>query len=263
MENEFGLKELTDLTLKVTYPIEMAGRIFEPGEVIARFDKIQLANFKEVTSRVSANGGFDNRSHVIWEDPKEIQLSFTQGIFSARQFALLSNAHLIDKQDEEGIIISGHYSGESDEEGKILVGKAGISDVFVYDAKTYEKITPKSIDFKNGKIAIDFQYKDVEVDFNYRYYEKVTSCILGRKLIQGYLQLEGKSRVKDDITGKTRTVILRIPRLKLVSDLTMRLGREATPVLANFNAIGLPTGERGNKQIMELLFLSDDIDADM
>ena len=263
MENEFGLKELTDLTLKVTYPIEMAGRIFEPGEVIARFDKIQLANFKEVTSRVSANGGFDNRSHVIWEDPKEIQLSFTQGIFSACQFALLSNARLIDEQDEEGIIISGRYSGESDEEGKILVGKAGISDVFVYDAKTYEKITPKSIDFKNGKIVIDFQYKDVEVDFNYRYYEKVTSCILGRKLIQGYLQLEGKSRVKDDITGKTRTVILRIPRLKLVSDLTMRLGREATPVLANFNAIGLPTGERGNKQIMELLFLSDDIDADM
>ena len=263
MENEFGLKELTDLTLKATYPIEMAGRIFEPGEVIARFDKIQLANFKEITSRVSANGGFDNRPHVIWEDPKEIQLSFTQGIFSARQFALLSNARLVDRQGEEEIIISGHYSGESDEEGRILVGKEGISDVFVYDAKTYEKIAPKSVDFKNGEIVIDFGYKDVEVDFNYRYYEKVTSCILGRKLIQGYLQLEGKSRVKDDITGKTRTAILRIPRLKLVSDLTMRLGREATPVLANFNAIGLPTGERGNKQIMELLFLSDDIDADM
>ena len=263
MENEFGLKELTDLTLKVTYPIEMAGRIFEPGEVIARFDKIQLANFKEVTSRAGANGGFDNRSHVIWEDPKEIQLSFTQGIFSARQFALLSNAHLVDIQGEEGVLIPCHYSGESDEEGKILVDKQDISDVFVYDAKTYEKIVPKSVDFKNGEIVIDFEYKDVEVDFNYRYYEKVTSCILGRKLIQGYLQLEGKSRVKDDITGKTRTAILRIPRLKLVSDLTMRLGREATPVLANFNAVGLPTGERGNKQIMELLFLSDDIDADM
>ena len=263
MENEFGLKELTDLTLKVTYPIEMAGRIFEPGEVIARFDKIQLANFKEVTSRVSANGGFDNRSHVIWEDPKEIQLSFTQGIFSARQFALLSNAHLIDVSSEEGVLISCHYSGESNEEGKILVNKHDISDVFVYDAKTYGKIVPKSVDFKNGEIVIDSEYRNVEVDFNYRYYNKVTSCILGRKLIQGYLQLEGKTRVKDDITGKTRTAILRIPRLKLVSDLTMRLGRDATPVLANFNAIGLPTGERGNKQIMELLFLSDDIDADM
>ena len=183
MENEFGLKELTDLTLKVTYPIEMAGRIFEPGEVIARFDKIQLANFKEVTSRVSANGGFDNRSHVIWEDPKEIQLSFTQGIFSARQFALLSNARLIDVPSEEGVLISCHYSGESNEDGKILVDKQDISDVFVYDAKTYEKIIPKSVDFKNGEIAIDSKYRNVEVDFNYRYYNKVTSCILGRKLI--------------------------------------------------------------------------------
>ena len=263
MENEFGLKELTDLTLKVTYPIEMAGRIFEPGEVIARFDKIQLANFKEVTSRASANGGFDNRSHVIWEDPKEIQLSFTQGIFSSRQFALLSNARLIDIPSEEGVLISCHYSGESDEEGKILVDKEGISDVFVYDAKTYEKIAPKSVDFKKGEIVIDSEYRNIEVDFNYRYHNKVTSCILGRKLIQGYLQLEGKSRVKDDITGKTRTAILRIPRLKLVSDLTMRLGREATPVLANFNAIGLPVGGKGSKKIMELLFLNDDIDADM
>ena len=263
MENEFGLKELYDLSLKVTYPIEMAGRIFEPGEVIARFDKIQLANFKEVTSRVSANGGFDNRSHVIWEDPKEIQLSFTQGIFSARQFALLSNARLIDIPSEEGVLISCHYSGESNEDGKILVDKQDISDVFVYDAKTYEKIIPKSVDFKNSEIAIDSKYRNIEVDFNYRYYNKVTSCILGRKLIQGYLQLEGKSRVKDDITGKTRTAILRIPRLKLVSDLTMRLGREATPVLANFNAIGLPVGGKGSKKIMELLFLNDDIDADM
>jgi hypothetical protein len=40
MNNEFGLKELSEFTLKATYPIEMDGRIFEPGEVIARFDKI-------------------------------------------------------------------------------------------------------------------------------------------------------------------------------------------------------------------------------
>jgi hypothetical protein len=60
-----------------------------------------------------------------------------------------------------------------------------------------------------------------------------------------------------------RTAILRIPRLKLVSDLSMRLRREASPVLANFSAIGLPIGTRGSKKIMELLFLNDDIDADI
>jgi S1-C subfamily serine protease len=77
MSNEFGLKELYELTLKATYPIEMEGRKFEAGEVIARFDKIQIANFKELTSRVSANGGKANPALVIWEDPKEIQLTFT------------------------------------------------------------------------------------------------------------------------------------------------------------------------------------------
>ena len=261
--NEFGLKELYELTLKATYPIEMAGRKFEPGEVIARFDKIQLANFKEVVSRVSANGGFDNRAHVIWEDPKEIQLDFTQGIFSDRQFALLCNSRLVIKKENSCVLIPSHYKGESDDEGKIFVGRALISDVFVYNAKTYEKIIPKSVDLEKGEIVIEQKYCDVEVDFNFCYQDDTSTCILGRKLIEGYLLLEGKSRVKDDITGKTRTAILRIPRLKLVSDLTMRLGREATPVLANFNAIGLPTGGKGNKQIMELLFLNDDIDADM
>lgn len=261
--NEFGLKELYELTLKTTYPIEVAGRSFEAGEVVARFDKIQIANFKEINSRASANGGFDNRPHVIWEDTKEIQLTFTQGIFSASQFALLYNAQLIEAQDKEGILIPAHFSGESDENGKIELKKNELSEVFVYDAKTYERIIPLTIDFRNGIIVIAQKFQEVLVDFNYRYYNSITSCILGKKLIQGCLQLEGKSRVKDDITGKTRTALLRIPRLKLVSDLYMRLGREASPVTANFSAIGLPVGERGSKKVMEMLFLSDDIDADI
>lgn len=263
MKSEFGLKELTDLTLKATYPIEMAGRVFEPGEVIARFDKIQIANFREIVNRVSADGGFDNRTHVYWEDSKEIQISFTQGIFSSRQFALLSNANLIEESAEKGVLIADHYKGESDENGLISLGKTNVEKVFIYNAKTFERIMPIITDLEKGKIIIGQEFLDVEVDFDYYYQNGATNCILGRKLIQGYLQLEGKSRVKDDITGKTRTAILRIPRLKLVSDLSMRLGREATPVLANFNAIGLPTGERGSKKIMELLFLNDDIDADM
>ena len=72
MNTEFGLKELYDLTLKATYPIEMEGRVFEAGEVIARFDKIQLANFREITSRANATGGKGNVNHVVWEDSKEV-----------------------------------------------------------------------------------------------------------------------------------------------------------------------------------------------
>jgi hypothetical protein len=43
----------------------------------------------------------------------------------------------------------------------------------------------------------------------------------------------------------------------------MRLGREAGPLLANFAAVGYPDSECRDKKIMELLFLNDDIDAEM
>jgi hypothetical protein len=42
----------------------------------------------------------------------------------------------------------------------------------------------------------------------------------------------------------------------------MRLGREAGPLLANFAAVGYP-GVGRDKKVMEMLFLSDDIDAEM
>ena len=262
MNTEFGLKELYDLTLKTTFPIEMDGRKFEAGEVIARFDKIQIANFREITSRVSANGGKSNPALIVWEDPKEIQLTFTQGIFSKRQFALLSNANLLKSAPADKILVSAHFNGESDEKGEIQLDKEKIANVFVYNAKTFEKINPKSIDLEKGVITIDEVYCDVEVDYQYEYTNDVSIINIGQKLIGGFLLLEGKTRVKDDITGKTHTAILRIPRLKLVSDLSMRLGREAGPLLANFAAVGYPSIGK-DKKVMELLFLNDDIDAEM
>ena len=261
MNTEFGLKELYDLTLKATYPIEVEGRKFEAGEVIARFDKIQIANFREIASRVSANGGKNNPALIVWEDTKEIQLNFTQGIFSKRQFALLSNSNLVKSAPTEKILLSAHFTGESDEEGRIQLNKE-VANVFVYDAKTYEKLTPESVDLEKGEIILGAPYRDVEVDYQFYYTNEVSTMTVGKRLIEGFLLLEGKTRVKDDITGKTRTAILRIPRLKLVSDLSMRLGREAGPLLANFAAVGYP-GVSRDKTVMEMLFLSDDIDAEM
>lgn len=39
-ENEFSLKEMYDVSLKATYPIEIGDRFIEEGEIIAYFDNI-------------------------------------------------------------------------------------------------------------------------------------------------------------------------------------------------------------------------------
>jgi hypothetical protein len=189
-------------------------------------------------------------------------LTFSQGIFSKRQFALLSNANLIKSEPAEKTLISGHHVGESDENGEVSLNKENVTNVFVYDAKTFDRIKPTKVDLEKGVITLEQPYQDVEVDYQYEYTDAISVMKVGQKLIEGFLHLEGRTRVKDDITGKTRTAILRIPRLKLVSDLSMRLGREAGPLLANFAAVGYP-GVGRDKTVMELLFLNDDIDTEM
>jgi hypothetical protein len=95
MINEINFKELYEVSLKATYPIEVGGNSIEVGETIASFDKIQIANFQEIKELASTRGGYNNMALIIWETTKEVKISFTQGVFSKRQFALLSNANLI------------------------------------------------------------------------------------------------------------------------------------------------------------------------
>lgn len=48
------------------------------------------------------------------------------------------------------------------------------------------------------------------------------------------LKLTAKMRLKDDTDGHTTTGILEIPNVKLVSDLSMRLGSDVVPVVSTF-----------------------------
>lgn len=75
MDNDFGFKELYEVALKTTYPIEIQNRTLQPGEVIAYFDRLQLGNFKESKKFASSNGGYDNRSLVWWEETNDVKFS--------------------------------------------------------------------------------------------------------------------------------------------------------------------------------------------
>lgn len=253
-----GFKELYEVSLKTTYPIEVGNRKIEIGETVARFDKIQLANFEE-HKKFFKTGNTSNA--VWWEDTREIRLSFTQGVFSKVQLAFLTNAKLLESDGIEPLKLSYQEVLESDEEGRIFT-KHGISrPCFVYDNLTGEKITEVSINYKT--IFTGTAYQEFLVDYCYEYDNNYKILAIGSPLTNGYLSLEGKMRVKDDITGQVTTGIIRIPKLKLLSNLSMRLGQDAIPLVGHLDAIAVPTGERGQKKVMELIFLSDDIDSDM
>lgn len=257
--NEFSFKELEHCYLKATYSIEIGNKTISPKEVIAHFDKIQVAGLEELKQYTTANGGFDNRPHVFWETTKELDLNFSQGVFSKSQFALMVNSKLFEIQEGEQVLLTDTISGETDEDGNFGLEVEPV-DLFVYD-ETGEKITDFSLEGKTLKIGEP--YKNLLINFTYPYSNGAKVVKIGNRLYNGFVELEGRTRVKDDTTGQVVSGIIKIPKLKLMTNLSMRLGAQATPVVGSFKGVGVPVGSRGNSHVCEFYFLNNCIDSDM
>ena len=259
MENQFSLKELYDVRIKTTYPIEINGKQLEVGETIAMFDRIKIANFEEIKNFIAARGGYNNEGRVFWEDEKEIRINFQQGIFNTSQFSLMNNAKLLENKENTLLTITKRELNQSNGEGNIFLEETPLGNVFIYD----ENGNKLSYSQEENRLKIDETYCRVIVDYEYKYKGNSQSILVGRPLIQGFLSLEGKTRVKEDITGQVKTGIIKIPKLRLMSELSMRLGQDAVPVMGSMTISGLPSGVKGSKKVMELTILEEDIDSDI
>ena len=262
MENKYSFKDLEEVIIKATSNIEIGGgRIIETGETIAAFDIIQLARFSESKTFVTAHGGYYDLDRVWWETEKGIYLDFEQGIFSSQELALLINSRLIETRDVTPIYINYREVLESNEDGEVVLSGSPYDFLFVYNARTGEKITNY---FNSGRnISLLNPYTEYVFDYNKEYTTSGRILTIGSQLTNGFLTLQGKTRVKDDITGMVRTGIITIPKLKLMSSLSMRLGTRAEPVVETLQAMALPVGSRGNMRAIEIAILDDDIDSDL
>lgn len=260
MDELGSFKTLEEVRLKATYNIEANGKTFEEGETIALFDKVQVSGLKEYKDFTVARGGYNNPGLVYWENTREISLNFSQGIFSKTQFALLNNAKIFSVDQEEPLLITKTERLESNEEGVIPVKYLPEDQLFIYNVETGEKIRGWVL---QNKLVIEQPYTDVIVTYRYNYYGGAQVVKIGQQFLKGFLELEAKTRVKDDSSGLITTGIIRIPKLKLMSGLSIRLGAQASPVVGNFSAVGVPVGSRGSSYVAEIDFLNNDIDSDM
>ncbi len=259
MEN-FGFKSFENVKLKATYNMEIGNRKIQKGEVIVLFDKIQIASFDERIERISANGGFDNRPRVFWESTREEEINFSQGIFNKEQLSLLFNSKIIEKGEENPVLLSKREYLESDEEGKFELKELPVENLFIYKKEDYSKL---EYSIEDKVVTISKPFTEVVVDYMYIYKNNADLLLLGAKYLSGFLELEGTTHVKDDTTGKIVTGVIRVPHLKLTSGLSIRLGALANPIVGNFSGIGVPVGNRGSSYISEFYLLDDDVDSDL
>lgn len=261
MEDNFGIKELYDVSLKATFPFTIGSKEFTENETIIRFNKIQIAPLTERKSRFSSRGGESNVRLIDWEDTTEVDFVLSEGVISKTGLALLSNS-ILEKNSIEKTIIPYSQELESDENGKIVTRYNIINDntLFVYDKNTGEKID--IIEVKDNTILIASPYVSVIVDYTFLYLNNSESYFIGRRLLDGYLRLDGKIRLRDDEDGHIKTGIIEFPRVKLMSDLNMRLGSNVGPHVYRFNLVGLPFGYRKDKYVCKITILDTELPSE-
>jgi hypothetical protein len=104
--------------------------------------------------------------------------------------------------------------------------------------------------------------KQYIVDYYYEYSDKALIYTIQKERFNGLFTLEGKIYSKDENDGLNYTNLIYMPKVRVVSDINLRLGERADPTTSVFNIIGLPENVVGNKKglILEITHLNEDID---
>lgn len=264
----FGVKELHSVVLRAFDKMTIGNKEFDEGEPILYFEKIQIGQLGEGKIFRAARGGHGNYPHVIWESFTDMKVRLTEGVVSKMGLGILSSTGLLEKEaiEENAIKVPKRETLEV-QEGKVTTMQEPLEEkIFIYILEN-GIITKRIKDFNifENIIEIGEEYngESIIVDYYFNYKNSYNQYIFGSKRIDGLLSLEGKAYFKDDINGLDRTFLFEMPKIKITSNLEMKIGEQASPMMSVFDIVGLPIKENGQWVISKMNLLDDDIDADI
>lgn len=290
MDQNFGHKELYEVVLRAKTPMRFGDREIESDEPILYFDNVQMGLLSEQNSPIFARGGWANMPRVIWDNRQEVQFQMVDGVMSSVGMSILLSANVLARQEnqpmyvhkiegpfeiaENAYIYPQHWPVHSDIKKtfifdfdrtaiqKKIYGKLmhGITDPF----NTEEEIPCVQL-FEDKKCTIPADNsRKYLIDYYYEYEGEALLYSVQKERFNGLFTLEAKFYSKDENEGQNYTNILYMPKVRIVSNINLRLGERADPTVSTFNIIGLPetVGDQKNL-IMEITRLGQDIDADI
>lgn len=289
MEN-FGAKEMYDISLRTNSSIEFNGKKYEVNEEVLSFDRAEICQISEIKSRQSANGGFHNNPLIFWENDKQVQFGISNGVLNINSWILLSNS--VSKLNCRKSIpykeIISLIENETASVGQIKYQPNNLFNlgaqenpnleqlpigrqmelklkplppkmnkyIFCYDCETGEKI--KDFVVYNGNIYLDKKYKKVFLDYTYTHNGDIKTLNIGNQLFKNSLNLTGKIDIKNEKTGLIQTVLIEIPEIRLNSNLVLNLGKTCEySTVSDFLFTGYPDTNcrRDEQYIFKLTFL--------
>ena len=300
IDQYMGIKELYEVSLKANDVMQFGDRRVEVGEPVLYFENIVMTQTSETHTEVPARGGWKNMPRVVWADRSEVRFALSEGVLSSISLGILLNAKMGYKSAEHRMLVpkrEGPFEPKSfvtqDENNNDVVHyyisvqhwptefpekktfifeyDRGVIQKKIYGKRIYgrhenpfepEEETPciELFEDKACTIAANPNHKYL-IDYYYEFGEEALIYTIQQDRFRGLFTLEGKFYSKDENEGRNYTNILYMPKVRVVSDISLRLGERADPTMSVFNIVGMPvtTTDRKN-MILEITRLNDDID---
>ena len=293
LDQYFGVKELYEVVLRAKVPMQFGSRYIEEGEPVLYFENISMAAISEKNAPIMARGGWSNLPQVIWEDRSEVSFYMAEGVMSSISMSILLSANVTDEKHNDTPLLIPKREGpfeliEKEIDGVtynvLYLTRQPIyypqKKIFIFEYTrdvAQRKVYGKQLNIEDplNRICLAV-YEDKEltqnadinkeylVDYYYEYGDEALIYTVQKERFNGLFTLEGKFYSKDENEGLNYTNLIYMPKVRVVSDINLRLGERADPAVSTFNIIGLPENVGGNKKslIMEITRLNSDEDDD-
>lgn len=268
----FGTKELYEVSLKANTQMNFGERKIEKGEPVLYFEKVNMAVLSEQSRPIMARGGWGNMPRVIWEDRSEMTFTLSEGVMSPVGMSILTSSKMLTKEKAHNGNLyipkkEGPFELDTFKKNYILSYEpAREKNIFCYE---YENdVIQKKVNFSlDGKI-LTIEDGDINknylIDYYFRYGESALCYLIEKERFNGTFLLEAKFYTKDENDGINVTNIITMPKVRVVSDINLRLGERADPTTSVFNIIAMPDKTDASRELIaEIVRLGEDIDADI
>lgn len=298
MDKFMGLKELYDVSIRLNNPTEFNGKKFHTNEAVLFFKTAEIANISEEKMTRQARGGYHNVPLINWEVDKEMDFAITHGVLSPVSLALLSNSK-IEKPNVKSVCYNeelhtyeendycyvdlkykpNHLNYQLGAQGNPCFKPMPIGRrpelmlkplppskdkfIFVYDMETGKRID--DFEVYCNRLFFKTEVRKVYVDYTFNYEDDIKVIKVGDRLFNGFLNLSAKMSVKDEKSGEVTTAILEIPKIKLSSNLSMRLGKNyESATVSDFYFTGYPDENirREKQSVCKISFLDKELTGD-
>lgn len=279
-EQFFGTQELYQVVLKSNTHFDIGKRHIEPGEPVLYFDNIKISNLNTPTRPIFARGGWSNLPRVIWENRGETTFTLDEGVITSTGMSILFSSAMEENDGIEEKILVPHREGPFllDSEGRHRLAHIPDEDskvfCFEYDKKAIQKkICNYTIQYVDKHISdgVVKQYayikmdeeksKQYILDYYFKYGNTSLLYVIDHERMKGTFSLEAKFYTRDENEGEEVTNILTMPKVRVMSDINLRLGEKVSPTTSVFEMIAMPVrAKESDNLVMKIVRLSEDLD---